>query len=265
MKKNIRFLTNGLAALNLLRQGKYANTRKVFSGTWFMVMLLVVLVAGCNGSNPSLGGGGSVPIVNSTVPAAGATSVAVDTPISATFSVKMDSATITDTTFTVSGATSIAGTAALSADGLTATFTPDADLAEDTDYTATITTGAKSADGVALASNKVWSFTTGPAPTVVSTEPTPGAINVPVATTISATFTEPVTIDSATFTLAATATPDDHLPGSKSLSADQKTVSFTLTTPPLDGGVEYIATLSGVKDLAGNPMVGSTSWSFTTL
>ena len=228
---------------------------------WFIVMLLAVLMAGCNGNNASVGGG-ATPIVNSTVPVDGATNVALDATVSATFSTAMDSATLTETTFTLAaGATAVAGTVALSADGLTATFTPDVDLTEDTLYTATITTGAKSAAGNALAANKVWSFTTGPAPTVVSTTP---ATNQPVGTAISATFSEPITIAAATFTLAATETPDVPIPGTVALSADSLTVTF-IPTNTLSAGISYTATLSGVRDLAGNPMVAGATWSFTPI
>ena len=43
----------------------------------------------------------------------------------------------------------------------TATFAPTANLLPSTQYTATINTTAQSAAGNALASNYVWSFTTG--------------------------------------------------------------------------------------------------------
>ena len=58
MKSNMGFVTKGMAGLNLLRLGTGAGTRKGYSKMWFMALLLVVLIAGCNGSNPSLGGGG---------------------------------------------------------------------------------------------------------------------------------------------------------------------------------------------------------------
>ncbi len=214
MKDNMRFVTKGLSGLNLLRPETHAGTCKGYSRMWLIVMLLVVLMAGCNGTNATLGGGGTTgPTVSSTVPAAGATGVAIDTTITATFSTAMDPATITTTTFTVTtGATAVTGTVALSANGLTATFTPDADLTADTLYTATITTGAKDVNGNALAADKVWTFTTGTgsAPTVVSTVPADGATGVATTAVITATFStgdgpfndQPAT----TFTVTAGAT-----------------------------------------------------------
>lgn len=57
------------------------------------------------------------------------------------------------------GTTSVAGTIAYS--GTTATFTPSNPLAKSTTYTAKLTTGAKDLVGNALASNTIFSFTTG--------------------------------------------------------------------------------------------------------
>src|SRR6202030_3039595 len=72
------------------------------------------------------------PTVVSTVLARGATAVAVNTLVSATFSEAMNAATINGTTFTVTGpgATPVAGTVSYA--GTTATFTPTAILANST-------------------------------------------------------------------------------------------------------------------------------------
>src|SRR5229473_1044567 len=123
------------------------------------------------------------PTVVSTVPANGATAVAVNTLVSATFSEAMNAATINGTTFTVTGpgATPVAGTVTYA--GTTATFTPTAVLANSTLFTATITTGAKDPAGAPLAANFVWTFTTAATaapPAVVSTVPANGATGVGV-------------------------------------------------------------------------------------
>src|SRR6202166_2508913 len=130
------------------------------------------------------------PTVVSTVPANGATAVAVNTTISATFGEAMNGATINGTTFTVTGpgATPVAGTVTYA--GTTATFTPTAVLANSTLFTATITAGAKDAAGVPLAANFVWTFTTAAPPTVISAVPSNGATAVAVNTTITAVFSE---------------------------------------------------------------------------
>ena len=102
---------------------------------------------------------GVAPTITATTPLNGAKTVAFHAPITATFSEKMDPATITKTTFTLKkGTTTIAGTGTGS--GNTAVFAPTAKLAPNTLYTATITTGAKDLAGNALAADFVWSFTT---------------------------------------------------------------------------------------------------------
>src|SRR5579864_5194155 len=142
------------------------------------------------------------PTVVSTVPVTGATGVAVNTTISATFSEAMNAVTINGTTFTVTGpgATPIAGTVSYA--GTTATFTPTAVLANSTVFTATITTGAKDPAGVPLAANFVWTFTTAAPPMVVSTVPASGATAVAVNPLVSATCSEAMnaaTINGTTF------------------------------------------------------------------
>ena len=110
--------------------------RKIrFGITYSLAALLVVLIAGCGQETVT------VPSVVSTIPANGATNVAINTPISATFSMAMNPATLTSSTFTVTGpGGAVAG--AVSYSGLTATFAPAAALAYATTYTATITSGA---------------------------------------------------------------------------------------------------------------------------
>ncbi len=84
-------------------------------------------------------------------------------------------------------------------------------LRSTTVYTATITTAATSLGNTALASNYVWTFTTGAAPdttkpTVISTIPANLAINVPFNQAVSVTFSKaikPATINATSFTLQA--------------------------------------------------------------
>lgn len=101
----------------------------------------------------------TIPTVSATSPSDNATGTARNSSIMATFSLAMDSLTITDSTFTLKkGTVMIPGT--ISYSGLNATFAPTALLDANTLYTATITTGAKTIVGDALATNKVWTFTT---------------------------------------------------------------------------------------------------------
>src|SRR5580693_6745358 len=115
--------------------------RKVtVSVTYFLAALLVAFMAGCGQEVVT------VPTVVSTIPANGALNVAVNTPVSASFSIAMNPATLTAATFTVTGpGGAVAGTVTYS--GETATFTPSTALAYGTLYTSTITTGATDLGG----------------------------------------------------------------------------------------------------------------------
>ena len=205
----------------------------------------------------------SIPTVNSTVPANTATGVASTGNVTATFSETMNAATITGSTFTLAGPGSTAVSGTVSYAGTTATFTPSANLANNTLFTATITTGAQNVAGNALASNKVWTFTTAPIPTVSSTSPTNGEAGVAATTNVTATFSEAMnaaTITGSTFTLTG--------PGSTAVAG---TVSYAGTTatftpsPNLVTNTVFTATITtGAKDPAGNALAADKVWTFTT-
>ena len=134
----------------------------------------------------------------------------------ATFSEDMDPLTIDGSAFTVVntslGGIAVAGNVTYAVAGKTATFTPTGDLDGNSDFTATITTWAEDLAGNPLASDYVWTFTTGAAPdttapTVSATNPADFDVDVCINKTINATFDEamdPLTITTATFTLEET-------------------------------------------------------------
>ncbi len=134
---------------------------------------------------------------------------AIDSPLTATFSQAMNAATITSSSFTLTGPgnAAVAGTVTYAASGMIGTFTPSANLAFNTQYTATITTGAADSMGTALAANYAWTFTTAAVPvppTVASTTPANLATAVPINSVLTATFSQAMTastITSSTFTL----------------------------------------------------------------
>ncbi|MEZ4271462.1 MAG: Ig-like domain-containing protein [Myxococcota bacterium] len=98
----------------------------------------------------------TAPIVVSTYPTAGATDVALDSAISATFSEAMDPSSIDGATFRVDGGL----TGSVSYNGATAIFTPDAPMSGNNTYTATISTGATDLAGLSLSEEFTWSFST---------------------------------------------------------------------------------------------------------
>src|SRR6185503_9042867 len=153
------------------------------------------------------------------------------------------------------GTTPVAGTVSYS--GVTATFTPTGNLAPLTTYTATISTGAKDLAGNALASDLVWSFTTGiipdtTPPTVSATVPANLATGVAIGSQIAGTFSEPMdasTVSTATFALKQGTTP---VAGTVSYSGVTATFTPAANLAPL---TTYTATIStGAKDLAGNAL-----------
>ena len=210
------------------------------------------------------------PTVISTAPANAATGVAPNSAISATFSKAMDPSTISAGTFTLmQGTTAVSGVVTYAATGSTATFTPSSNLAASTVFTATVTTGVKDLAGNALASNFVWSFTTGAAadttrPTVTSTVPANSATGVATNSAISATFSKamnPSTINTTTFTLMQGTTP---VSGAATYAAVGDTATFTPSSNLAPNTLFTATVTTGVQDLAGNAMASSFVWSFTS-
>lgn len=262
---------------------------------WLTALLLVSVVAGCNGADPILGGSGNSttdltrPRVTSTVPAnLEATFAPANAKITATFNEAMDPATITAAgTFTlketVSGTNVAGGAVVYTVGSRTASFKPTASLTVGTNYTATITTAAKDLAGNALAgvaatpsvaSNHVWTFTsTVPdvtAPTVTLTSPANLATAVVLNATVNATFSEamdPATISATTFTLATSAVPAVSV--SAVVTYDPALKIATLTpSSNLVANTGYTATITTtVTDLAGNALAAGAKpnpWTFTT-
>ena len=206
-----------------------------------------------------------IPTVLSTDPVNLATNVALNKVISAKFSQVMDSSTITAaSTFTLKqGTTSIAGSVSYA--GTTASFTPSSSLQSGTTYTATITTAAKNLAGNAMASNYVWTFTTGTiiAPTVLSTDPLDLATNVALNKVINATFS--TAMNASTITAASTFTLKQGTTSiAGSVTYAGTTASFTPSSS-LQSGKTYTATIStAAKDLAGNAIASNYVWTFST-
>src|SRR3989454_775499 len=240
------------------------------------------------------------PTVTAQAPPNGATGVPLTTTVSATVSKPMNAATITTATFTLraagaaanvpatvtvnaagtvatltpasfplraaGAAANVPATVALNAAGTIATLTPTAPLAAGTIYTATVASTVADTVGNPLGTTFVWSFTTDVAPTVIARSPAPGAINVPLNTTVTATFSKPMaaaSITTASFTLRAAGAAADA-PATVTLDATG-TIATLTPTSPLSLGTVYTATVSGtVTDVIGTPLGTNVAWSFTT-
>ena len=214
----------------------------------------------------------TAPSVVSTNPVNGATGVPTNQTVAATFSEAMNPATISGTTFTLTapGGVVVPGTVVYAVSGSAAIFTPTTALTASTLFTATITTGAQDLAGNSLASNFVWTFTTGSAPdntnpTVTSTVPANGAIGVPINQAVSATFSKgmnPLTVSATTFTLTGPGTTP--VTGLVTYSGVGNTATFTPAANLLPSTV-YTATITtGAKGLAGNALASNFVWTFTT-
>ncbi|HXJ62087.1 MAG TPA: ice-binding family protein, partial [Verrucomicrobiae bacterium] len=99
-------------------------------------------------------------------------------------------------------------------------------------------------------------------PTVSSTDPANAATAVAINKRITATFSEamdPLTISTTTFTLEQ---------GATAVSGTVTYVGTTATFAPASAlaiNTPYTVTITtGVKDLAGNPLLNNLAWSFTT-
>ncbi|HEY3750305.1 MAG TPA: DUF4082 domain-containing protein [Pseudonocardiaceae bacterium] len=97
-------------------------------------------------------------------------------------------------------------------------------------------------------------------PSVLSTTPANAATGSSLTTTLSATMSEAVDLSSANFTV--TDTGGAALTGTTTLSADQKTLTFTPSAPLAPGGT-YKGSVT-VADVNGNTMSTPFTWTFTT-
>jgi hypothetical protein len=202
---------------------------------------------------------GATPTVVSTVPPNGATDVALNKIITITFSTAMDATTIPTAVSIRQGSTVVPGVVTYS--GLTATFTPANPLASNAAFTGTVTTGAKDVAGNALATNYVWSFSTGVLPVVVSTDPADGATNVVLNKAVTALFSKQMdpasTIGSFTVKQGTTAVAG-------TVTYAGKTATFTPSASYAASTVYTGTITTAAKDTSGNSLAANYVWTFTT-
>jgi len=244
----------------------------------FIAILLLIIGAGCGDPDKTGNPGFTPPTVISEVPPVGSAGVCPNTIVTATFSKAMNPATINDTTFLLTTGTppvAVGGAVTYDAPSKTATFTPSSTLAiPNISYTATITTGATDTFGNTLASDSVWSFTTGTTtcltgpPTVISVTPPDLSPGICPNSVVVATFSEamnPATINTSTFTLTS-GTPPASVTGVVTYDAPSHVATFTPNSPPgLALSTTYTATITtGAQDLFGNALASDKIWTFTT-
>ncbi|GCD92153.1 N,N-dimethylformamidase beta subunit family domain-containing protein [Nocardioides sp. LS1] len=234
---------------------RYTNTAGVFPNNTFNsenYWVDVVYTSGVDTTKPTL---------SARTPASGATNVSVGVAPTATFSEAVTPASISFTLKDPAGA-AVAATTAYDATSKTSTLTPGAPLAASTTYTATVSGAADAAGNVM--DPATWTFTTAAAdttkPTLTSRTPAPGATNVPVGTTATAVFSEPVTAGSITFTLKNPA--GVTVAATTAYNAGTQTATLT-PSAALATSTAYTASVSGATDPSGNVM-DPVTWTFTT-
>jgi hypothetical protein len=203
--------------------------------------------------------------VSSVIPTNGAAGVPISQVLTATFSQAVNCATVTTSSFTLTGpAGAVAG--AITCSGATATFTPTSLLASNTAYTATLTTAVQDSLGDPLLGNYVWTFATAPAPAVTSTIPANGATLVPINQVLTVTFNELVecsTVSASSFTLAG---PGGGAVAGTVVCIGTSATSATFTpTSNLAINTNYTATITtGVTNSGGAGLASNYVWSFKT-
>ena len=199
------------------------------------------------------------PSITGTTPTDGASDVALDTTVTATFDEPIVGSTVTVEVTTPDGP--VPGTTTYDAGTDTVEFIADDPLAASTVHTATIS-GAADAAGNVMEPVSV-TFTTVAAdvtpPAVTETTPADGASDVPVGRTLSVTFDEPVAAASIAWSVSS---PNGAVAGSTSYDAATRTASFD-PDDALDSETLYTVTVDGAQDAAGNGL-STVTWSFTT-
>jgi LmbE family N-acetylglucosaminyl deacetylase len=213
------------------------------------------------------------PTVVSVTPSSGASNVSIGTSVSATFSETVSAASVNAASFVLRDSGGNAVPATVSSSGSSATLQPSAALQLGATYTATLLSGqngVKDLAGNALASDFTWSFTTVPPdttpPTVAAVTPAAGAGNVSLGTSLSATFSEPISAASVTGTSFSLRDGNGVVVAS-TVSASGSTATLR-PGANLQPATTYTATLlsgpGGIQDMAGNPLATDFTWSFTT-
>jgi hypothetical protein len=216
------------------------------------------------------------PKVISITPVNGATAIAIDTVVRVRFNEAMLPSTISSTSITLrlttGSATPVAATVVCAASPcVEAVLDPTVNLLSDTSYTVTVTTNVKDLANNALAADSVSSFRTKPdtdRPFVTGTTPGDNTSGISRTAAITITFNEPLkasTVIGANVFVTPTA-GGSNAAGTVSYNASLMQAIFTPQAgTPLLANTQYTVTVtSGIQDLAGNSLLGTFQFKFTT-
>lgn len=208
--------------------------------------------------DPSGGGDTTPPTVITTSPASSAVNVDAAIPIAVEFSESMDTASVR-----LSASPSIAfGAQSWGFGDTVLTLTPAAPLAYATSFTITVNGKDRAGNEMTEVS---FTFTTGAPPdtqppSVINNAPSGGALAVPITTSLSFTFSEPMNKETVEAAFSAT-------PATDCVFLWDATATLMTCDPMTDLAYDtaYSATLgTGAKDAAGNALVTAHSFGFTT-
>jgi len=243
------------------------NYKKIFKSISLSSLLLLFIISGCDDSSTGTDTSDKeAPTVLSTSPLHNAIDIEHDKNVTVTFSEEIDISTINASSFKIKqGSSDISGVVSYSI--ATATFNPTNLFLENLVYTSTISKTVTDLAGNSLVDNISWSFTavSNPdtqAPTILTTSPITNETDVARNKEVEITFSEAMdstTITNVTFTVKHNST---DVAGVVSYSNERATFSPTGT---LGAALVYTASISvGAKDVAGNALIASKQWSFTT-
>jgi methionine-rich copper-binding protein CopC len=230
-------------------------------------VLLVASLLACGGNgvtpqnNPNGNADTTAPTLVSSTPVNTALNVAVNTKIKLVFNEKMDTLSVNVS----SDPNNDLGSAAWNAAGTEASFIPPANLETSSEYTLNIV--GTDVAGNALAET-VLKFTTAgdsnppplldtTAPSIASSSPENGSNNVAINAKISVSFSEAMNPNS----IALSVNPSVNL-GTAIFKPENNSVEFD-PLADLSGDTNYTVNVSA-KDLAGNNLTGSSSFTFKT-
>ncbi len=196
------------------------------------------------------------PSGSSVAPSSGSGNVTISSAVTRTFSEPVDPTYVTDSVFTLTGATG-----RVRCIGATAILYPSSPLAINTAYTATATAAFRGLAGETSTATETFSFTTGAGvdstrPRVETSAPSPGATATAQAVTVR--FSEemdPFTVTTASFSVGGI--------GGLVHCAGREATFYPLS--PFAASKTYTVTVTtAAKDLSGNPLFEDTTFTFTT-
>ena len=209
-------------------------------------------------------------------PAYGATIATLTTPVVFTFSgpinpQSVNSGSVYATEYTPNGNAEVAGTLAVSGGNTIVTFTPLSPWAPSTAannaYVVISLYGVQDPEGDAGIDTNTLFYTpvTSPAVTpltITSVTPANGATGVGQNAVVSIVFSHSVNPATVSYNSLALYVGDTFLNVSPSMSADNRTATFTTVLPP--SSVITVVTWPGITDLSGNALTTNLDNQFTT-